>query len=191
MRDRVLLAGLAGLTLLGLGGCATHSMPEPTASFANVEKLRTAQIRPAMVGTFMLAAGKPKDMDTTLGGLRSTSLAPAHGSFALQLRDTLVAELKNASLYDGTSPALIEGQLTDSFVDAAIGTSSGRLAARFTIKRDGHLVFDKELVVDEQWDGSFMGPVAIPDAIRHYEGLYHLLIGKLIDEPDFRAALVR
>jgi glycine C-acetyltransferase len=47
-------------------------------------------LAPAAAGTFALAAGKPADMDTRVGGLRGSSLEPSSGSFARHLRDTLV-----------------------------------------------------------------------------------------------------
>ena len=68
----VLVTVLAALT-----GCASVKMPAPAPSAATAEKLRATQLAPAQVGTFKLAAGKPADMDTTLGGLRGSSLSPA------------------------------------------------------------------------------------------------------------------
>lgn len=183
--------GAALLLALGLSACVSVQIPAPSASADNIEKLRAAPIAPAGIGAFVLAPGKPKDMDTTLGGLRGSSMAPSTGSFALHLREQLVAELKAAGLYAPDSKLLIEGQLTDSKVDAAIGTGTGRLAARFIVKREGQVVFDKELAAESSWESSFVGATAIPLAMNQYGALYKALVGKLIDDPQFRAALAR
>lgn len=178
------VAALAALT-----GCASVKMPAPAPSAANAEKLRATKLAPAQLGRFTLAAGKPATMDTTLGGLRGSSVSPANGSFAGQLRDELAAELGAAGLLDPKSGIVIEGQLTDSMVDAAISTGRGRLAARIQVRRDGKGLFDKEVVAEASWESSFVGAVAIPAAINQYGALYKTLVGKLFDDADFRRAL--
>lgn len=172
-----------------LVGCAAVKMPEPTASAPAVETLRSTPLASAGVGRFVLAAGRPAEMDRTLGGLRGSSVAPASGSFAQQLKDQLVADLRAAGLYEAASKLVIEGELTDSRVDAAIGTGTGRLAARIVVRRDAATVFDKEIAVEEQWESSFVGAVALPAAINHYTAFYPALTRKLFSDPDFRAAL--
>jgi hypothetical protein len=179
----------AVVTLAVLTGCATVKMPPPAPSAANAEKLRTTKLAPAQLGSFKLAAGKPASMDTTLGGLRGSSVSPANGSFAGQLRDELAAELSAAGLVDPKSNIVIEGQLTDSMVDAAISTGRGRLAAKIQVRRDGQLRFDKELVAEATWPSSVLGAVALPAAINQYGALYKTLVGRLFDDPDFKRAL--
>ncbi|UDF36228.1 UNVERIFIED_ORG: hypothetical protein LHJ69_03925 [Shinella sp. XGS7] len=183
--------GAAGLLAVLLTGCASVQLPAPAASAANVEKLRAAKLPPLATGSFVLAPGKPAEMDKSLGGLRGSSVSPAGGSFAVQLRDELLAELKAAGLYDANAKHVIEGQLTDSMVDAAIDIGKGRLAARFTVKREGKTIYDKELVADAHWNSSFIGATAIPMAVNQYGALYKTLVGKLVDDADFRAALTR
>ena len=177
---------------LALFGCATVKMPVPTAASAdNLSTLRAAKLGPAKAGAFVLAPGKPAAMDTTLDGLRGSSVEPANGSFAKTLREELVVELKAAGLYDEASNTVITGQLTDSMVDAAIGTGTGRLGAHFTVTRDGKPVYDKTLVVDAKWDSSFVGAIALPAAINQYTALYKTLAGKLFTDADFQKALAK
>jgi hypothetical protein len=186
---RIAAAALLGATLVG---CASVKMPAPTASAATVEKLRAANLAAATAGTFSLAPGKPAEMDSKLAnGLRGSSVAAASGSFSQQLKDEIVTALKAANLYDEKAPIVIEGRLTDSKVDAAIGTGTGRLAAQFSVTRGGKRVFDKELAVDAQWESSFVGAIALPAAINQYGALYKTLVAKLFDDADFRAALAR
>lgn len=175
--------------LAALTGCASVKMPAPVASAANADKLRTAKLAPTQVGSFKLAAGKPADMDTTLSGLRGSSVSPANGSFAGQLRDEIAAELGAAGLLDPKSRSVIEGQLTDSMVDAGMSTGRGRLAAKIQVKRDGQTLFDKEIAAEATWESSFVGAIALPAAINQYGALYKTLVGKLFDDADFKRAL--
>jgi hypothetical protein len=182
---------LASALLIGfaLVGCASVSLPEPTATASTVEKLRAAKLSPAAVGKFSLAAGKKPEMDQVLSGLRGSSVAASSGSFSQYLKDELLTELKAAGLYDAQSKVVIEAQLTDSAVDAGISKGTGRLAARFTVDKAGQRAFDKELAVDATWESSFIGAIALPAAINQYSSFYKSLIAKLFDDPEFRRAL--
>jgi len=179
------------LTVLAVTGCATIKLDVPGATANTVEKLRAANLSPTQVGSFKIAPGKDASMDTSLGGLRSGSLAPAHGGWSQFLKDTLVTELTAAGLYDPASRFVIEGQLTDSRVDAAIGTGTARLAARFIVTNNGYAAYDKELTVDASWPSSFAGAVAIPEAMNQYGALYKKLAASLFDDPDFQSALAK
>lgn len=183
--QRLILAALVAV----LTGCASVTMPAPAPSAANAEKLRASKLAPAQVGAFKLAAGKPADMDTTLGGLRGSSLSPASGSFATQLRDEIATELTAAGLLDPKSKIVIEGQLTDSMVDAGMSTGKGRLAAKIQVRHDGRTLFDKEVVAEASWESSFVGAIALPAAINQYGALYKTLVGKLFDDAEFKRAL--
>lgn len=185
------LASVAVVSL-ALFGCATVKMPVPTSASAdNLSTLKAANLAPAKAGTFVLAAGKPAAMDSTLDGLRGSSVEPSNGSFAKTLREELVVDLKAAGLYDDASDIVIAGQLTDSMVDAAIGTGTGKLGAHFTVTRDGKSVFDKTVTVDATWDSSFVGAIALPAAINQYTALYKTLAGKLFADADFQKALAK
>jgi hypothetical protein len=190
--SNVIRMACVGAVSLALFGCATVQMPVPTtASADNLSTLRAANLAPAKAGAFVLAPGKPAALDTTLDGLRGSSVEPANGSFAKTLREELVVELKAAGLYDETSNTVITGQLTDSQVDAAIGTGTGRLGAHFTVTRDGKSVYDKTLTVDAKWESSFVGAIALPAAINQYTALYKTLAGKLFADADFQKALAK
>lgn len=179
------------LMSVGLVGCASVTMPPPTASASTVEKLRQTNLAPSSVGKFGVAPGRNPDMDRSLSGLRGSSLRAANGSFSQQLREVIIVELKAAGLYDENSQLRIEAQLTDSQADAAIGTGTARLAAHFTVDRAGTRVFSKEMAVDAQWESSFVGAIAIPAAINQYTALYQALAAKLFADPDFRSAVAR
>lgn len=181
----------AALLALSLAACANVQLSATGATPATVEQLRAARLAPAQVGTFRLAPGRPAAMDTSLTGLRGNTLLPAKGSWSQHLKDTLVVELTAAGLYDPASSIVIEGLLTDSQVDAAIATGTGRLAARFMVLKQGGVVYERELVADARWESSFMGAVAIPMAMDQYGALYRALVARLFGDPDFQRALAR
>jgi hypothetical protein len=172
-------------------GCANIQLDATGATSGTVEALRAASLKPAQVGAFKLSSDKQSAMDTSISGLRGHTLAPAKGSWSQLLKDTLITELTAAGLYDPTSGSVIEGQLTDSRVDAAMGTGTARLAARFVVTDGGRVVFEKETAVDANWESSFVGAVAIPAAMNQYGALYKALVAKLVDDPDFRRALAK
>jgi hypothetical protein len=180
---------LSTLVVIAASGCASVQMASPTSDIATIEILRTAKLEPASVGTFTLAPGKDPAMDKTLGGLRGSSVAPANGSFAAQLKEQIVADLKASNIFSEASKIVISGQLTDSQVDAGMSVGKGRLAAIFFVDREGKRVFQKELAIDEQWQSSFVGASAIPDAIYRYTSMYKSLSQKLFEDPDFRAGV--
>lgn len=186
---RLIALGCALASALFFTGCANVKLDATSASPDTVEKLRSANLAPAQTGKFELAPGQDSEMDTTLSGLRGSSIAPARGSFANLLRDTLAVELTAAGLYDKESSKVIEGKLTDSMVDAAIVTGQARLAAIFSVIDSGKTTFEKEIAVDATWESSFVGGIAIPKAITQYSALYKALISKLVDDADFKKAM--
>jgi hypothetical protein len=188
---RVARVAAAALIATLLFGCAAVKLPPPVASADTVQSLRGANVQPVKAGTFALAPDKAPAMDREQGGLRGSTVSADTGSFAQYLKDVIVSELKAAGLYDETSKTVIQGQLTDSQLDAAMGTGTGRLAARFTVTRDGQQVYQKELSVDGRWESSFVGAVALPAAINNYGQFYKALARKLFDDPEFRAAAAR
>lgn len=190
-RGRRVVRVAAALVAVVLAGCASVTTPPPTASGELVAQLRSAGLVPAALGDFVLAPGRPPALDTDLSGLRGSTLSPLGGRFSAQLKTELMTQLQAAGLYDPASDAVISGQLTDSRVDAAIGTGTGRVAAHFVVRRRGQVVFDRELAAEANWDSSFMGAVAIPRAMSEYTALYRKLVAALVNDADFRRAMAR
>lgn len=179
------------LMLVSMIGCASVTMPPPSASADTLKKLRAANLASSSVGEFSLAPDLKPELDKSLGGLRGMSLHNAHGSFSQQLRDTVIVELKAAGLYDEKSELQIEAQLLESQVDAAITIGTAKLAANFTVDKGGKRVFEKVLSVESEWDSSFIGDIAVPEAINQYNSLYRQLVAKLFDDKDFQVVLSR
>lgn len=192
MFSLIRLAAVTAVTAaaLQLTGCASLSMSAPQPSIDNTAKLRAMSMAPAAVGTFKVAADKAgSDQSVSMRG--ANSLKAPGGSFAQHLGETLKTELQAAGLLDPAAATVISGTLTNSVLNADIGTGTGKLAARFVVTRGGSVQFDRELDVDSSWESSFIGGVAIPLAANNYEGMYRKLVTKLLDDPAFRTAVAK
>ena len=187
MRCALLAAFVAATALMG--GCAQMTLGTPVATVDNVQKAKTTGMAPASLGEFALAAGKPRGMDESLSVRGNSLKSPYQNSFAAYLKEALAVELRSAGVLDPASKTVVQGWLTDNLVDASMGTGRGRLAARFVVVRAGKTVYDRELDASASWESSFVGASAIPTAVNEYSGLYRKLVGKLLDDKAFRAAV--
>ena len=189
MKAHDMIGRLAGCAMLagGLAGCAMN-ISAPQASLSGIEAVRSADLPPLAVGNFVPGGEvSPSDDRSTTVRAINTIDAPG-GSFAGLLKQTLETDLKGAGRLDSNAPMVLSGVLTRRTVDSTVGTGTASLAADFTLTRDGKTVFDKTLRVDDSWDSSFLGAVAIPDAINHFTGLFEKLSLTLLADPDFKAA---
>lgn len=179
-----------GALALQLVGCAPMQMGAPAATMDNAVKLRGADFDKVTVGSFTLDPSKNAAMDKS-HGIRASAVAAPGGSFARHLGETLKAELLSAGLLDPAAATVITGTLTETDVDASIGTGKGVLGARFVVTRAAQVRYERELKVESSWDSSFIGQVAIPLAASQYELLYRKLIGALLDDAAFRKAIAK
>lgn len=171
---------------LSTAGCAM-GLPQHTATLENIQAMRAAGIAKVGVGTFALAPDLPESMDRTIG-IRAVTVSSPDGSFSTYLRQTLITELTAGGKLDPNSPIVIGGALTESKIDAGIGQAHAVLGANFSVTRDGKIVFSKAFEVHDDWQGDFLGAVAIPAAMDHYTALYSKLVGALLTDTEFRAA---
>ena len=178
----------AGLALLALGACASPALAPPEPTLANLQAVRGARMAPSAVGEFKLAAGLTPGMDRSVA-VRASSQAAPGGSFARHLGETLAAELRGAGRLDPGSRIVISGELTESSVSSSLPHGHAALGATFRVTRGGKLVFEKPLRVEDSWRSAFLGAEAIPDALNHYTALYPTLVGVLVSDPDFAAAV--
>ncbi|MDQ1817029.1 hypothetical protein RBA41_27355 [Massilia sp. CCM 9210] len=180
----VVVAALA----VQLAGCVQFSMAVPAATRGNTVKLYNANFDKVAVGSFTFDASKDPALDKS-HSVRLGVLSAPGGSFAQYLGNTLKADLLAASLLDANAPTVITGTLTLNGVDVPVGTGKGVLAARFVVTRAGAVRYDHELKVESSWNSPIAAANAIPRATREYELLYSDLIGELLDDDKFRAAI--
>jgi hypothetical protein len=183
------LVGLAAAA--ALGGCAQLQLGEPVASIENIQKARGAGIAPMRLGNFALAPGLDQSLDQRVVVRTNTVYSPYESSFANYLKQTLATDLAAAGLLEPASAVMLEALLTDSKLDVPAGPATASVAARFTIRRTGAKVYDKELRATHDWHAGFLGVVAIQDGMNRYAQLYRKLVTQLLDDPEFQAATRR
>lgn len=190
MSRRAHLSACTGVGLIALlvAGCAQPlSNHEPTMQSLGI--LRGSTLPAMQVGQFALAPGKPASMDRSVT-VRSVTMNSLDGdSFAQYLGKTVETDLRAAGKLDLKSPFVIKGLLTDSGADAGIGTGDATLAATFSVFKDDREIFRKDLSASSQWGSSFIGAVAIPEAVRQYSSLYEKLASELFADKDFATAV--
>jgi hypothetical protein len=184
---RALSLGLIALSSLALTACAMAPIPPPEPTLANIQAVRAGGFAALQVGAFTPGPGAPTTMDRTVTVRAGTQKAPS-GSYATFLGETLAAELKGAGKLDAASGLVVSGVLTKTHVDSGLPDGSAALEARFTLKKNGAVTYDKTLGAEAAWKSSLMGAIAIPDAFNHYNALFPEIVTKLLSDPDFRAA---
>lgn len=169
-------------------GCVQQSLGSPQVSLDVMQKLRGDDLPSMRVGAFVPASSLPPSADKSVA-IRGLILTPPEGgSFAAYLGKTLEVDLRSSGKLDPNSTLVVQGLLTDRQVDAGISDGSALLTARFSLLRDGKVVFDKELSVHSEWSSSFVGAEAIPEAANQYGALYDKLVLALLSDADFKAA---
>jgi hypothetical protein len=154
------------------------------------QRLRAGNYTPVRLGEFTLDPKLPpaQDLGMSMRGANTVS-SPIEGSFTQYLKATLAEELKAAGLLNPASDVLITGSLVATDLQANIGTGTGLLKARFVVTRNGVARYDREVQVEDSWDSSFIGGVAIPAAANHYQGLFRKMVLTLTADKDFLAAI--
>jgi hypothetical protein len=185
--NRLIIAALAAAAL---SGCANIKLAQPQVVVENVAALRSANIPAIGAGKFALEAGKPAGIDKKVTVRGSPITVEGGGAFSQHLKATLVSDLKAAGKYDPAAPLIIEGELTDNTLNAAgTRTADAFMAVRFRVMRDGLALYDRRIEQRARWESSFVGMIAIPDAINRFTEQFRLVLLKLYQDPDFLRAV--
>lgn len=178
------LAALASVFMVGCAGPAPNYVP----SVENVERLKKIEASAAKVGAFVPKAGMP-NADSM--GLRASSMvSPVGKNYGDYLAAALRTELEMARLYDPAAPIEVFGTLLHNNINAGgIRTNDGQLEAQFVVKYDAEVRYDKIKKITREWEGSFAGAVAIPQAANNYPLMVQQLLAELFTDPDFVLAV--
>lgn len=186
-RMRLRTAGL-GAILLAMTGCAATPIEPPQTSVAAVRAIIAANIQPMKIGPFV-AAKSDMTNDREIR-LRAAGIKPPNGStFSSYMGELVTEQFRIVGKYDPGSSLELSGTMVENRANPAIGQASGTLAFEFVLTRHGELVFRKILRVDQRWDSSLIGALAIPEAEMQYTALYPKLIEMLMQDPEFQAAI--
>jgi len=82
------------------------------------------------------------------------------------------------------------GQLAQNELNAGgMSKADSTVAAKFVVTRGGSSVYDKLISATHEWDSSFVGAIAIPEAINQYTQMYARLLDKLFADEEFKKAV--
>lgn len=168
-----------------LSSCASTA-PNYTASPRTTQSLQALKIQPVRVGAFTAA---PTASDTGIT-LRSVVMQAPQGSFSRYLADAVRNELELVRLHAPGASTEVSGVLIRNELNTGLAvTGEGLIEARFVVRRDGQIRFDKVMVARIEWDSSFVGAIAIPRAQQEYARLVGKLVTETFTDADFVAAL--
>jgi hypothetical protein len=169
------------------GGCSLVA-PRYTSSLENVQTIKDAGTQTASVGTIESGSGKGNHNPISLRG--SSLASPYDNSYAKYLAEALKQELSLAGKLAPDAQIEVSGVLQKNDINIpAVGSGSGDLEARFVVKHEGAVRYDRVKSVHDEWDSSFVGAVAIPRAQTQYPILVQKLLAQLYADPDFMQSL--
>lgn len=178
------------LAALALTGCASGPIGAHQPNLATVQALRQSNMAPASVGEFVPAATLKAGSDKSVSVRGSSLKSPSANSFSAYLKDALIEDLRAAGKYDEAAGTSISGQLTQNQLNAAgISKADSTVAAKLVVTRNGSSIYDKLISVAHEWESSFMGPIAIPEAINQYTQMYARLLDRLFADEEFKRAV--
>ncbi|MFZ6689098.1 hypothetical protein ACO0K0_15255 [Undibacterium sp. SXout11W] len=169
---------------MSLTGCAAVA-PKYQATVDNAKTLQATQGGVASVGPFTAKNANLNQLSLRGGAYTS----PYNNSYAEYLKEALRVELESAGKLGNNTNVVITGELLKNSLDAAIGTGTANVSARFVVTRDKNKSYDKVLSADTQWESSFVGAIAIPAARQHYADAVKQLLGKLFEDKDFQQSI--
>jgi len=175
---------LAGLLLAALTACSSVA-PKYTLVPDNINRLRDSGMESTRLGEFNAAPGNQSDVNrlTIRGG---AYVSPYEGSYVNYLKEALRFELDEARLLIPNAKVELSGFLVRNELNAAgFSTADAQIEARFVVRRDGQVRFDKVLSAKYEWDSHFAGNVAIPRAQQNYPLVVQKLLSALWADKDF------
>lgn len=173
-----------GAAILLQAACATIKVPEYAPSYDNVHLLASVR-QPIGVDLFTRQADSVGKIS-----LRADTLISSQGdNLNDYLQHALQSELEKAQLFSNDSPVRLSANIRENTMDADIEQGHGHIAAQFVVRKENKILYSKAIRVDETWDSSFIGAIAIPRAAAAYPALARKLLHQLFSDPDFIAAL--
>ncbi|MBN3728219.1 hypothetical protein [Burkholderia sp. Ac-20379] len=112
--------------------------------------------------------------------------SPVGNSFGAYLSNAMEQELLVSGAISPSAQVEVSGTLLKNDVDSS-GFSRGEatISARFIVRRGDQVVYDSVKTASGQWKSSFMGAVAIGNAIEAYPHIVGRLLAQLYADPVF------
>jgi len=180
-------AGMGVALAVMLTGCAMNA-PHYAPSIDNVESIKRIGNFTAKVG--QVEAPVTPATPATLSIRGSSMASPNPPSYGAYVAEALKQELSMANKLKTDAGTEISGTLVKNDIDASgFSTGTATISARFVVNKDGKVVFERVKSVDHKWDSSFVGAVAIPNALIGYRDTVQKLLAALYADPDFSNSL--
>lgn len=138
------------------------------------------------IGTMAVKHGMSQNQAVNTVDIRgSKMISPYGGDFEEYLETALKEHLTTAKLLDQNSPTVVTAVLLkNEFTTGAI-TGSADIEAKFIVHKEGRPVYEKIQSIHHEWDSSFAGNVAMPNAVQNYPVAIQKLINALMSDEDF------
>ena len=176
---------LAIASLSFVGACSTPAPPY-AVSIPNVQALKLANAAPISVASFSALPGANNESI----GVRANTMVSGSGTFAKYIENALIQELTDARLLDPKADVKIGAVIIKNDISAGgFITNSAEIEARFTVTQANAVKFEKVKRAQISWDSSFLGAVAIPNAIQKYPVIVTELLKELYADKEFIAAI--
>jgi hypothetical protein len=175
------------MVALFASGCAMMA-PTYSPSVQNAQALKDTQVQSARVGEFTNQPGKGNANPISIRGSKLNS--PYQNSYSSYLAAAVREELLLAGKLKDDSQVEITGTLLKNDIDASgFSEATGNVEARFVVKHGGAVRYDEVKAINDTWDSSFVGSVAIPRAQQRYPVIVQKLLTALFADPKFIEAL--
>jgi len=179
----VFLALVLSIFISGCSVVAVQYQPD----FQLVNELNDSGIEGVNLGDF-------SESDESLNKVTlraSPMISPYEGSYGLYLKNALKEQLFQSKLFDQGAPIKISGVLLKNYFNASgVNVGKANLAARFIAMRGDREVYNEIHEISHEWESSFMGSIAIPNAQNNYPVAVQKLIRDFLADPDFITAVL-
>ena len=169
------------IALLLVTGCSVKGQ-KYTPDFNTINNLKNKNLQ-----SMSIKSSNSVSKDFMTISLRSAQMtSPYGGSFSKYLEESLTEHLKYASLYNESSNIKVTVSMLKNDVDI-MGFSIGEadISAKFTVYKHNKIIHNKVYSIHHTWDSSFIGQVAIENALNNYPIAIQKLINKFTLNQDF------
>lgn len=174
---------VAAIALL-LTACSIPA-PKYSPSYENVQKINGVQSR--------VDIGSIEGASADLGSisLRGNSLTSPHGKDMIDyIEFALKSELEKANILEEGSSKKISAVVGANDLDSSsFSVGKGVISATFTVTDNGKSLYSDSFTSTLEWESSFIGAIAIPNAAASYPKLVTNLLGQLYSDKAFIKAL--
>lgn len=174
------------IAILSASGCSSIA-PQYQSDFNLINDLKDMSIYPLNSGSFI--DGESVNSITLRGGAMNS---PYNNSYASYLKNALEEDLKQSGHWDPNSKIIISGELLKNEIDASgFSTGESNISAKFIVSRNDNEIYNKIHSIHHEWESSFIGAIAIPNAQNNYPVSIQKLLREFFLDEDLLNALKR